>query len=168
MPSYKRPGVYAEEVLNLSSAISPIGGSVAAFIGPNPRGPVVPTLVQSWSEYVSKFGGFFGATDYLPHALHQFFSNGGRVAWVTRVAGPAPTAPATLTAARILQDTTNPTLTLTAANPGTWAQQIYVEVIQGTTYVDAAGATQGRFTLNIRYGGTSDANIVERWVDLSM
>lgn len=161
MPSYKRPGVYAEEVLNLSSAISPAGGSIAAFVGANLRGPTTPVYIQSWSEYLARFGGFQGATNYLPHAIHQFFSNGGREAYVCRVAGPAPTLPATAASTRTLKDTLTviDTLKIDATNPGAWGQQIYVETSMSGT---------DRFNLTVRYGGSTDAYTVERWTDLSM
>lgn len=156
MPSYKRPGVYAEEVLNLSQALTAPGMSATAFIGANNRGPVIPTLIQSWSEYLAQFGGFSAGAPALPYAVHQYFSNGGRVAWVTRVAGPASTA-----STRTLNDTTTtvPTLKLDAANPGTWGQGIYIEVTAGAT---------GRFNLTVYFGGNTADKIVERWTDLSM
>lgn len=154
MPSLRRPGVYIDEILSPAAAISSPNSGVAAFLAPHTRGPVRPVYLESWSEFQQQFGGFGLTTQYLPIALHQFFSNGGRGAWVMRVAAAAATS-----AARILNDATNPTLTVTADNPGTWGQQIYVEIVQ---------TVAGRFDLNVYYGGTTPGNIVERWPDLTM
>lgn len=161
MPALKRPGVYAEEVLNLSQAFVQPTSGVAAFVAAHPRGPITPTYIESWSEYLQYFGGFGAATDYLPYALHSFFSNGGRQAWIVRVAGPeaAPGGVDDRLATRTLNDTTNPTLRVDAANPGTWGQGVYVEVAQTGT---------DRFNIVVRLGGTGDQYIVERWLDLSM
>lgn len=154
MPSYKRPGVYAEEVLTLSQAITNPTSGTAAFVSGYNRGPTEAKLVESWSEFIQLYGGFAGATDYLPFAVYQFFSNGGRQAVILRVAGTGA-----VKASRTFNDATNPTLRVDAENPGTWGGQVYVEIT-------SAGA--GRFNLIIRYGGSGDASIVERWLDLSM
>lgn len=156
MPSYKRPGVYVEEVLNLSQALNTPGVSTAAFAGAHYRGPVTPVLVQSWSDFLANFGGFSPIGQPLAWAVHQFFSNGGGQAYVCRVAGPSSTA-----STRTLKDTLTviDTLKIDAINPGTWGQGIYIETSMSGT---------DRFNLIIRFGGSGDAYIVERWLDLSM
>jgi phage tail sheath protein FI len=95
MPSYKRPGVYIEEVLNAATS----GGvansdSLAAFIGVTNRGPLAPTLIANWSDYTRLFGDFSNGT-YLPYTLFQYFANGGGPAYVARVASASGTALAT-------------------------------------------------------------------------
>lgn len=154
MPSYKRPGVYAEEVLTLSQAISNPTSGTAAFVSNFDRGPTVPMLIESWNEFVTVYGGFLGATDYLPFAVYQFFANGGRQAWVLRVAGTTAVA-----ASRTFSDAALPSLRVDAVSPGTWGANVFVEIT-------AAGTS--RFNLIVRYGGTTDDKIVERWLDLSM
>lgn len=157
MPSYKRPGVYAEEVLSPTSAILQPNVGVAAFVAAFGRGPTTPTLVESWSQYTALFGGFGLATQYLPFTLHQFFSNGGRQAWVTRVLGTGA-----VKATRTLLDragTPVATLRVDALNEGAWGNNIFIDITDsGTT----------RFNLIVKYGGTTDAFVVERWTDLSM
>src|SRR5688572_23394919 len=77
---------------------------VCAFAGVAPRGPAyapcfrqrwaeppcrpgathrrtVPLPVESWSEYLYRFGGFEGP-GLLPYAVASFFENGGRRAYV--------------------------------------------------------------------------------------
>jgi phage tail sheath protein FI len=77
---------------------------VAAFAGVAPRGPAfeladphvwpfpdgvvrirsVPVAVESWGEYVDRFGAFEGR-GLLPYAVAAFFQQGGRRAYVVRV-----------------------------------------------------------------------------------
>jgi hypothetical protein len=84
------PGVLARE--NDQSFIQGQPVSVgAAIIGPTVKGPVeVPTLVTSFSEFTSKFGGAVqsgsGVYSYLTSvAANNYFQNGGTSLLVTRV-----------------------------------------------------------------------------------
>jgi hypothetical protein len=55
---YRRPGVYLEESLLVNP--SDVAGTftIGAFVGAAEKGPVnEPTLVESWSDYVTVFGG---------------------------------------------------------------------------------------------------------------
>jgi len=60
MPAiYRRPGVYLEESLMVNQAFTSASFTVAAFIGVAEKGPVnTAARVDSWSDYVSTFGGF--------------------------------------------------------------------------------------------------------------
>src|SRR5262245_16013113 len=93
--SYRRPGVYLEESLLVNP--SDVGGTttVAAFVGATFKGPLnEPTLVESWNDFVTLFGGFDLLTDtaataatvmsYLPYSVYSFFQNGGRYAYIIR------------------------------------------------------------------------------------
>jgi hypothetical protein len=130
---------------------------VAAFVATHSRGPTTPKYIESWSQYLQYFGGFGAANEFLPYAVHQYFSNGGRQAWVVRAAGPAAAL-----ATRTLNDNTNPTLRVDAANSGAWAGGA------AGIYVEVAHVGTDRFNLIVRYGGAGDQYIVERWLDLSM
>ena len=157
MPNYKRPGVYFEERIAQAEAVTSTTLSAGAFLAANPRGPVTPKLVTSWSQYLAHFGGFFGVTDYLPHAVFQFFSNGGRDAYVARVAGSGA-----VVATKTLNDragTPVPTVRIDAANVGVWANTVYLDVVD---------AGLDSFHLIVKHGGAGDQYIVERWLDLSM
>ena len=68
-------------------------------------------------------------------------------------AGAIPTFNSTGTAVPILK--------LSCVSVGTWGNQVYVDITNSTT-----GA--GRFNLIVRYGGTADSNIVERFLDVTM
>lgn len=54
-----------------------------------------------------------------------------------------------------------PILKLSCVSVGAWGNNVYVDISNSTT-----GA--GRFNLIVRYGGTADSNIVERFVDVTM
>jgi uncharacterized protein len=157
MPSYRRPGVYFEEVVAPAEAVTSTSLSAGAFLAANPRGPVEATRVTSWTQYLIHFGGFFGITDLLPFSVFEFFSNGGREAYVARVAGSGAAV-----ATKTLVDragTPISTLRVDAANPGTWGNSLYIDVVD----VDP-----DRFSLVVHLGGAGDAYTVERWLDLSM
>ena len=56
---YRRPGVYLEESLLVNSADTASTFTVGCFIGVAEKGPILnPTRVDSWSDYVTVFGGF--------------------------------------------------------------------------------------------------------------
>jgi hypothetical protein len=85
------PGVYSNE--NDQSAVTqgPIVAG-AAIVGPTVNGiPYVPTLVTSYSDYVSKFGTTFnngasGSMEYFTSlTAKNYFENGGTTLLVTRV-----------------------------------------------------------------------------------
>lgn len=156
MPSYKRPGVYVEESLSRSNVPQQPSLGDAVFVAAHGRGPTEVATIESWNEFLRHYGGFDEGQD-LAYALYLFFNNGGRNAHVRRVA-----AGDSATAVRTLNDraaTSNPTLEVAAANAGAWGNEVYLDVEDAGT---------DRFNLVIYYGGTSGANVVERWVDLSM
>jgi phage tail sheath protein FI len=134
------PGVYVEEI---SSGIRPIEGvstSTAAFLGLSARGiPGLPTLVTSFEDYRKSFGGHLPKErGFLGMAAAGFFDAGGRRAYVVRVMPasalaarqelPQPTrfAPATGEAA--------PALLFRAKGKGRWADNIRIEVSNGTNF----------------------------------
>lgn len=54
-----------------------------------------------------------------------------------------------------------PILKFVASAVGTWGNNIYVDITDANTGT-------GRINVTVRYGGTSDSNIVERFIDTSM
>ena len=162
--SYDRPGVYVQETLNpIQPTTGPNSNTIGAFVGPNDRGPVVPTLVSSWSDYVNNFGSWnTTASNDLPLALYMFFANGGRQAYVNRVVGSGAAS-----AARTLLDgASQNTLTLTAVNPGTWS--VNSGSYYGISFSVTAARTSGYFDLSIYFGGQTNAYLVEKFTDISM
>jgi len=83
--SFRKPGVYVEELQIGPKPIEGISTSTAAFFGETQTGPIVPTLVTSWAQFQQIFGGYFGADKYLPFAVEGFFANGGQKCYIGRV-----------------------------------------------------------------------------------
>jgi hypothetical protein len=158
MANYQRPGVFVNEVLTVANPDQgQTADAAAAFIAECHRGPVVPTLVSSWSGFTSQFGDFSNST-YLAQAVYAYFQNGGSQAYISRVATSTQ-----VTALRVLNDTgvtPVPTLQVSAFSAGVWGNQIFIDV--------TASFVTGRFNLVVYYGGTSATNVVETWSDLSM
>jgi uncharacterized protein len=137
-PTY--PGVYIQELSSGVHTITGVATSIAAFIGWAPQGPVgQPTLVQSWNDFQSQFGGLYSGV-YLGYAVNQFFANGGQQAYIVRLidttsATPAATATATDSASGI---------TLWASSPGSWAS--------------TQGSLTAGFTVQFFAGDPTDSN----------
>ena len=93
------PGVLTRENDQTLITQGPITAG-AAILGPTVKGPVsIPTLVTSYSDYKSKFGGVFESAsiqyEYLTSiAVYNYFQQGGQTALITRVASGSYT-PAT-------------------------------------------------------------------------
>ena len=83
--NYTTPGVYVNEtpLTSLTSASS--GQAAAVFLGETVQGPTTPQLVSNWTSYKSLFGEITTKYD-LPYAVYHYFANGGKQAYVIRVA----------------------------------------------------------------------------------
>lgn len=159
---YGRPGVFVKEnfaPLSNNGAAIP-GEALPAFSALYNRGPLAPTLVTSWQQFVNLYGGFSTSPgNLLPFAINQFFGNGGTQCFIARIPNTDATT-ATVSLADIATPTPANILTVSAASPGAWANQVFVEVV-------SAGQA-GRFNLNVYFSGTASSNLVETFQDLSM
>jgi len=158
--AYLRPGVYVQETLNPTApVVGAASDTVAAFVGPNDRGPTTPVLIASWSDYTSQFGTWnTTASNNLPLAIYMYFANGGSRAYVARATAGSPVA-----GTRTFTDragTPLNTLRISAKNVGTWGNNINVTITDSIT--------TGKFDITVYYGGTTDADIVEQFTELSM
>ena len=169
MTTYLRPGAFVEEALQpLTEASSDPSEAAAAFIGVTTAGgPAGPTLVTSWNQFQTLFGGLHvgGAGEDLSYAVYSFFNNGGTSAYIVRAMNATAT-PATLT----LTDgagTPVQVLVVSAQAPGTWASaatstsRVYVSVQPGPSGTN-------RFDLTIEVGTGSTLAAREQFIDLSM
>lgn len=80
------PGVYFERADAPASAVEEARSDIAGFIGITERGPLhQPVRVESLTQFFTRFGR--GSLEFalLPTAVHGFFANGGRTAWIVRV-----------------------------------------------------------------------------------
>ena len=88
------PGVFKRE--QDLSYLAPLPAEVStAVVGPAVKGPInTPTIVRSYSEYVSLFGDrFLSGSDFYQHmtaiSAEKFFEQGGSSLLMTRVVDPA-------------------------------------------------------------------------------
>lgn len=130
MTSPAAPGVYTTVV---AAAPSPDGNSPTGtwFVaGQTQQGPTgVPIPITSMNDYARYLGGRVSYGN-LYDSLDEFFHDGGVLAYVSRVVGPAA-APATV----ILQDqnvSPQSTVTLTAVGAGTWGNNISITIATGS------------------------------------
>lgn len=90
MSDYLTPGVFIENIKTVNQM--PIGTDpVSAFVGIATTGELgVPTLINSWTEYLTIFAtgqeSAFLPNSNLAYAVYGFFQNGGKKCYVTRVA----------------------------------------------------------------------------------
>jgi phage tail sheath protein FI len=112
MPEYLAPGVYVEETSFRAKSIEGVGTSTTAFAGPARKGPIAttrrdedgnlpasPELLTSFGDFVRIYGGLEDlildgqrTTNYLAHAVLNYFNEGGVRAYVCRVANEAAAA----------------------------------------------------------------------------
>lgn len=135
MAEYLSPGVYMEEFDSGVKAMEGVGTSTAGFVGMAQKGPIkgLPVLITSMADYQRRFGGYlseraYGDQRFLPYAVEQFFNNGGSTCYVMRVCKEKDDTDAgkdgAATAQGILKAGDTALLTLTAANPGAWGNNI--------------------------------------------
>jgi hypothetical protein len=181
------PGVFNNENVPtiLEAAAAPIG---AAIVGPAIKGAVgIPTLVTTYSDYLTKFGGAIvsGGIEYSYFtgiSAQNYFKQGGTSLLVTRVASGSFTS---ATSTDIITgsnggDGNNNVFTLKTISQGTIMNSSGSEttgnaLVNGTkdnlrweiTNVDSGS---GIFTLLIRQGDdrASDKNVLETWRGVSL
>ena len=163
MVDHLRPGIFIQENLDpLTESVSGVPGvAVATFVAAGNRGPNVPTKITSMAQFQRLFGTFqavHGKQRYLNYAVQQYFNNGGNGCYVLRVEN-TDSAYATVNLNDV-QVTPATALTVTATSQGEWGNSIYVEV-RGSTASD-------RFDFLVYLGGSTAANLVETFVDLSL
>jgi uncharacterized protein len=156
MPTLTYPGVYIEEIPSGVHTITGVATSIAAFIGWCDRGPVnQATLVESWQEFQTQFGGL-NSGSYLGYAVSQFLGSGGQQAYIVRLAW-TDSKTASSAANQI-----GGNLTLYARSPGGWGNTLQVSVVQ----MPAVGSATARFSLQI-IDGTSGKTL-ENYANLSI
>lgn len=163
------PSVQVSERLFLpSTATATTTTTSGAFIGKSAQGPSSPVLVTSWANFTSVFGSSY--TD-LHYAVHDFFANGGRQAYVSRIVGDG-SAPAELEVFDTDASDTlgTPLFTATVNNPGVWGNQLRLVTSE-------RDATNYRFDValyRIPVGATFDASaknsqyLVDQWIDVTL
>lgn len=161
MPSYTNPGIYVTEGPFATNVSTSPSTAAAAFIGTADRGPTTPTLVQSWNSYKTMFGDL-SANYELGYALYHFFANGGRTAFVSRVASSAASSGFASFAGATGGSSTASLFKLKANSAGAWGNKLKVSVSEGS--VTSAESLTPTFNIVVKYNDTE----VERWSELSL
>jgi len=151
MAAFTYPGVYIEEISSGQHTISGVATSIAAFVGWTNQGPVgKPTMVESWTEYQTQFGGFIPG-NYLGYAVYQFFQNGGSQAYIVRLVA---TTGSGATTDAVTASNTIGGLALYANSPGAWGNNIFVAV---TNVATSGSVTTFNLTVTNSLGQTLES-----------
>jgi phage tail sheath protein FI len=172
MATLTRPGVYVDLSSFPTYASTTPGTAAACFVGSAPRGPLTPTFVTSWKNFTQYYGGF--ETAYPPSSLHlavfSYFSAGGTTATIIRAYRTDTQGPTT--ASSIFDDQATPdpqpSLQISAANPGQWGNNVYIDILPGSIPNPLTPSIPLSFSIQVKYQGTAPVNVVERWMDVSM
>ena len=182
------PGVFYNENVPtvLEAAAAPIG---AAIIGPTVLGPVgIPTVVTTYSDYLTKFGGAI-VSGGIPYSFltnisaQNYFKQGGTNLLVTRVtAGAFTSATSSFISASAVSGaaTGSSVFTLKTISQGIVMNSTSTEnsagaLESGSQYnlrweITNADTASGVFTLLVRQGDdrTADKTILETWNRVSL
>lgn len=143
MPEYLAPGVFIEEIERGPRPIEGVATSTAAFLGKCERGTTRPRLITSFNDYRRLFGNAFGAGEFMPYALSGFFENGGRRAYVCRLAGPgADTAKGQIAG-----------IDFAAVGAGAWGNRVFVKITEGSSTLNT-NQDAHTFRLQVAYWDT--------------
>ena len=142
-------GIEIAEHSGADHAIDRVPTSVAAFCGRTLKGPLNRAIpVSSYSEYTQHFGGLWQPST-LSYAVEQFFENGGREAYIVRVANSARAPTLTLPAGK-------GKLQLVALNPGSR------EYLRASVDYDGIGENEpDRFNLVLQRVRASNSELIE-------
>lgn len=158
-PTY--PGVYIEEVPSGVRTITGVATSITAFIGRAKRGPVDEAkIINSFADYERIFGGL-DLNSAMSFAVRDFYLNGGSQAIIGRLYE----APEEGAASAII---TVETLSLLAANQGSWGNMLRVRVDHDVSLevADSQGLELGQlFNISIRDMATG---ATERYLNVSV
>jgi phage tail sheath protein FI len=102
----------------------PTDTSVWFITGISDKGPVVPTLVRSMTDYALLYGNRV-ATGILYDVLDTYFREGGSTAYVSRVVGPA----AVIATKNQNDAVAAVSLVIKAKNPGAWGNSLRVAIL---------------------------------------
>ena len=172
MATLTRPGVYVDlSSFPTFASVTP-GIARACFVGTAFRGPLTPTFVTSWKNFTQYYGGF--ETAYPPSDLHlavfSYFSAGGTSAVIIRAYRTDSSGPVIASFSFDDQSVAaQPSLKVSAANPGAWGNNIYIDILPGTILpTSGSDPTPLSFTVVVKYQGTTQNNIVEKWENVSL
>jgi uncharacterized protein len=176
MPTYMHPGIYIEEIPSGLIPVEAASTSTTVLLGYLTRGTVgEPELIFKQDDFVQKFGKIndqYGGLrdtgkdklgDPMGHSIAAFFLNGGRQAYIVRLARDG--TPALVAASTGI---TNPTdaaeiFEFTAVDEGSWGNDLVVRM----ELTDAADPALG-YLVQIGYGEGDDFGALEAFDQVSL
>lgn len=152
------PGVFIDEQQMLAGPIQGVTTATAVMCGVTSKGPLREAiLVNSWTEFTLKCGGF-RSDSYLAYSAYNYFQNGGKRLWVLRLC-KATDDPAVATVTLVDRHSVPAvTLKIDAKNGGAWGNSLRISITNGTLDED------NQFKIIVKLG----TEIVEVWDNLSM
>ena len=156
---YTIPNIYVDREPNSQKVDSVMTGTTAGFIGIAERGEVgVVQVVNSWTDYVSKFAKGMVSPFYINSALaysvYGYFQNGGGKCYIVR------TAHSTASKASLLVGEAITGVTFTAKDEGVWANKLFITSSANTKNVS-------NFDITITSTLSGSSVVVETFTDLS-
>ena len=179
------PGVFVNENDTSLYTQGPVVTG-AAIVGPTVKGrPLVPTVVTSYSEYVSKFGETIKSGSYYYEyftslAAKEYFSGGGESLLVTRIVSGSVYNTYAQATIPCVSSSATPSFTLETLNFGTLANNSGSMSVSGSLTLGTAdniryeitnlNSGSGVFTLVIRRGddNNNQKNVLETFNNLSL
>lgn len=173
MATYSTPGVYVNEKPLQNLTQQPTGGTAAVFFGEAYRGPEEARLITDWPSYRRVYGELENAYD-LGYAVYHFFANGGRNAYVVRVAAAAGVEASIANGVLYDPDGAGDAkmFDVDATSKGLWGNKLTVLIeasnqeggsaVSGLT--ETTSDAHGTFTVVVKLDGTE----VERWPAVSL
>lgn len=167
--AYLHPGVYVEEIPSGSKPIEGVATSIAAFVGRATKGPVGEAeLIQSFDDYNNLYGDIASESDAMGFAVQSFYLNGGKSAFIGRLAGDGSSSASDIVNGEGTggTPTTAPVIRVSASSEGNWGNDVYYKIVK---------ADQDSLTFDLEIGhhdknesGVFEFVVDEAFNDLSM
>ena len=179
------PGVFVNESDKSLVSQGPVVTG-AAIVGPTVKGsPLIPTVVTSYSQYVSKFGeSFKSGSQYYEYftslAAKEYFSGGGQTLLVTRIISSSAYNTYSQATVPCVSSSATPSFTLESLSYGTGANNSGSISPSGALSLGTADNVRwevtnvntgsGIFTIIVRRGDDTinNKNVLETFANLSL
>jgi phage tail sheath protein FI len=170
MPTYLHPGVYIEEIPSGAKPIEGVSTSTAAFIGYTVKGTVGEAeLISKWDDYLDQYGGIRDVAnslkgDTMGFSVSAFFQNGGRKAYIVRLAeDDSPDDPLVEAVGYMTSpEDSAKDLEFTAVNEGSWADGLIARLT-------VKPSDSSLYTLEIgRLDSRGELGVLEKFPDVSL
>jgi len=162
MPAYLHPGVYVEEIPSGSKPIEGVATSIAAFVGKATKGSVGEAeLVQSFDDYNNIYGDIASESDAMGLAVQSFYLNGGKSAYICRLAGAGSKAASKSINGQNTGSLTDPAvLKISASSKGVWGNKVYFRIFKRdqdslTFDLEIGHQKKGEFVVDEEFNGLS-------------